>query len=113
LSGATTIPIAAADDIGNIWIGAGNKLEGLKLGSTLTFDADVVPVFKTYCGSCHIEGAQNSPVIKFGEYETVVNMSAKINSRISAGQMPPASAAPMPAEAFEILLRWEASGRNR
>jgi hypothetical protein len=85
----------------------------LKLGSTLTFDADVVPVFKTYCGSCHIEGAQNSPIIKFGEYETVVDMSAKINSRISAGQMPPASAAPMPAEAFEILLRWEASGRNR
>lgn len=113
IAGATVHPIATADDIGNVWIGAGNKLEGLKLGSTLTFDADVVPVFKTYCGSCHIDGAQNSPIIKFTEYETVVAMSAKINSRISAGQMPPASAAPMPAEAFEILLRWEASGRNR
>ena len=113
LSSATTIPLAAADDIGNIWIGAGNKLEGLKLGSTLTFDADVVPVFRSYCGSCHIDGAQNSPLIKFEDYETVVALSAKINSRISAGQMPPASATPMPAEAFEILLRWEASGRNR
>jgi hypothetical protein len=113
LSGATTTPIATADDIGNIWIGAGNKLEGLKLGSTLTFDADVVPVFKTYCGSCHIDGAQSSPIIKFEDYEAVVSLSAKINSRISAGQMPPASATPMPAEAFEILLRWEASGRNR
>jgi hypothetical protein len=113
LSSATTIPMATADDIGNVWIGAGTKLEGLKLGSTLTFDADVVPVFRTYCGSCHIEGAQNSPLIKFEDYETVVAMSAKINSRISAGQMPPASATPMPAEAFEILLRWEASGRNR
>ena len=113
LAGATAVPMATADDIGNVWIGAGNKLEGLKIGSTLTFDADVVPVFKTYCGSCHIDGAQNSPIIKFAEYETVVAMSAKINSRISAGQMPPASAAPMPAEAFEILLRWEASGRNR
>jgi hypothetical protein len=109
----TTIPVAAADDIGNIWFGAGNKLEGLKLGSTLTFDTDVVPVFRTYCGSCHLEGANYSPVIKLDDYETVVAMSAKINSRISAGQMPPASATPMPAEAFEILLRWEASGRNR
>jgi len=109
----TTIPMAAADDIGNIWFGAGNKLEGLKLGSTLTFDADVVPVFRAYCGSCHLEGANYSPVIKLDDYETVVAMSAKINSRISAGQMPPASATPMPAEAFEILLRWEASGRNR
>lgn len=113
LSGATAIPMATADDIGNIWIGAGNKLEGLKLGSTLTFDADVVPVFRAYCGSCHLNGAQNSPVIKLEDYETVVAMSAKIVSRISLGQMPPASAAPMPAEAFEILLRWEASGRNR
>lgn len=113
LSSAATIPFAAADDIGNVWIGAGNKLEGLKLGSTLTFDADVVPVFRAYCGSCHIDGAQNSPLIKFEDYETVVAMSAKINSRVSAGQMPPASATPMPAEAFEILLRWEASGRNR
>ena len=113
LSGATTIPMATADDIGNIWIGAGRKLEGLKLGSTLTFDADVVPVFRSYCGSCHVEGAQNSPIIKLEDYETVVAMSAKIVSRISLGQMPPASAAPMPAEAFEILLRWEASGRNR
>lgn len=113
LSGAGTIPMATADDIGNVWIGAGKKLEGLKLGSTLTFDADVVPVFRQYCGSCHLQGAQNSPLIKMEDYETVVAMSAKINARISAGQMPPASAAPMPAEAFEILLRWEASGRNR
>jgi hypothetical protein len=112
LSG-TSIPIAAADDIGNIWVGAGNKLEGLKLGSTLTFDADVVPVFREYCGSCHTNGEQYSPIIKLEDYETVVAMSAKIISRISAGQMPPASAAPMPAEAFEILLRWEASGRTR
>lgn len=109
----TTIPMAAADDIGNIWFGSGTKLEGLKLGSTLTFDTDVVPVFKSYCGSCHLEGANYSPVIKLDDYDTVVAMSAKINSRISAGQMPPASATPMPAEAFEILLRWEASGRNR
>lgn len=113
LSGGTTLPLATADDIGNIWIGAGTKLEGLQLGSTLTFDADVVPVLRTYCGSCHIDGAQKSPLIKLEDYETVVAMSAKINARISAGQMPPASATPMPAEAFEILLRWEASGRNR
>lgn len=113
LSAAASVPLAAADDIGNIWIGAGTKLEGLKLGSTLTFDADVVPVFRQYCGSCHLEGAQNSPLIKLDDYETVVAMSAKIDSRISLGQMPPASSAPMPAEAFEILLRWEASGRNR
>jgi hypothetical protein len=109
----TTIPMATADDIGNIWFGAGSKLEGLKLGSTLTFDTDVVPVFRAYCNSCHLGGANYSPIIKLDDYETVVAMSAKINSRISAGQMPPASATPMPAEAFEILLRWEASGRNR
>lgn len=113
LSGAAQATMTAADDIGNIWIGAGNKLEGLKLGSTLTFDADVVPVFRKYCGSCHLDGAQNSPLIKLDDYETVVAMSAKINSRVSLGQMPPASAAPMPSEAFEIVLRWEASGRNR
>lgn len=106
-------PMATADDIGNVWIGAGNKLEGLRIGSTLTFDADVVPVFQAYCGSCHLDGAGNSPIIDMTDYETVVAMSSKIVSRISAGQMPPAASTPMPAEAFEILLRWEASGRNR
>jgi hypothetical protein len=114
LSGATTPrPVATADDIGNVWIGAGTKLEGLRIGSTVTFDADVVPVLEKYCGSCHTDGANYSPIIKMTEYETVVAMSSKIISRVSAGQMPPAASTPMPAEAFEILLRWEASGRNR
>jgi hypothetical protein len=103
--------IAVADDIGNVWVGAGKQLEGMRIGSTVNFDADVRPVLEKYCGTCHLDGAQKSPIIKLLDYETVSGMSSKIIQRISVGQMPPAASTPMPAEAFEIILRWEASGR--
>lgn len=113
LSSSPTTALAVADDIGNVWMGAGTHLEGMRIGSTVTFDADVVPVLETYCGSCHVLGAQQSPLIELLDYETVLSMSSRIIQRVSAGQMPPPAGKPMPAEAFEIILRWEASGRNR
>jgi len=110
---AAGAPAAAADDIGTVWIGAGKSLEGLKIGSTVAFEADVEPILANYCASCHATGAQYSPKIDFSDYETTKQISTKMIQRISAGQMPPSSSPAMPAEAFDVLLRWEASGRNR
>jgi len=104
---------AAEDDIGNVWIGAGKRLAGLKIGSTVTFKEDVAPILEKYCATCHATGAQYAKVIDFADYEATKAIATVMVTRISTGSMPPAAALPMPAEDADVILRWEASGANQ
>ena len=50
--------------------------------------------------------------LDFLDYEVAVGYRAQVTERIATGQMPPASVTPLPAESYELILRWYASGAN-
>lgn len=105
----TGIQALNADVFGNIWFSTGTSLEGLMLGSPLSFAERVAPIFSQRCNSCHLEGAA-APAHDFTRWEEVEPMLETILQRIYTGQMP--STGPLPVEESDVIVQWDESGRN-
>lgn len=102
---------AAADDVGLVWIGGGGTVSGYLLGRPAGYEADVAPILGEYCMSCHAEpGTQGAPALDMLDYETTKANAPLIVQRVAAGQMPPPGSPPLPAEKYELVLRWYSSG---
>lgn len=113
LAEATERRRAAADDVGLVWVGGGGRVEGFLLGKPAGFEADVAPVLGEYCMNCHTDpGVNGAPPVDMNDYETTKEKASLIVQRIAAGQMPPPGAPPLPAEKYELVLRWYSSGQN-
>ena len=105
--------VVGADDFGVVWVGDGEKLTGLQLGTPLSFATDVSPIFGNYCMNCHAApGSNNAPPVALDDYAIAVDRKAEVVQRVGTGQMPPASAPSLPADQLQLLLRWYASGAN-
>ena len=102
----------AADDLGNVWLGDGDSLSGMALGSPISFASDVAPLLETYCGHCHATGENGAPAQDYNDYAVTSALAQTIVSRISTNQMPPAGEDPVPADAFDIIQGWYLSGMN-
>jgi hypothetical protein len=101
------------DDAGNVWLGEGTAVTGWTLGTPISFETDVSPVFEQYCMPCHTApGANEAPPVDFLDHEVAVSYRPQVTQRLATGLMPPASATPLPAESYELILRWYASGAN-
>jgi uncharacterized membrane protein len=105
--------VLTSDDAGGVWLGEGTAISGWTLGTPMSFETDVKPVLESYCSVCHAPpGANDAPPIDFLDYDVAVAKSAQVAQRIGTGQMPPASATPLPADSHQIILRWIASGAS-
>lgn len=104
---------AAADDVGLVWVGGGGSLSGFLLGKPAGFESDVAPVLAEHCMTCHTApGVSGAPALDMLDYETAKDKASLIVQRIAAGQMPPAGSPALPAEKYEVVLRWYSSGLN-
>ncbi|MEZ4311764.1 MAG: hypothetical protein R3F14_27350 [Polyangiaceae bacterium] len=113
LDGSDEPHLAAADDVGLVWVGGGGSLSGFVLGSPVGFEADVAPVLDEYCMTCHTDpGVNGAPGLDLLDFDTTKEKASLIVQRIAAGQMPPPGATPLPAEKYELILRWYGSGQN-
>jgi hypothetical protein len=103
--------LIASDDAGKVWVGEGAKLSGFALGKPISFAKDVKPIFEQRCATCHAAPAKNNATpVDFLDYAVAVAKRDQVIARISAGQMPPASAEPLSTEQSQLILRWYASG---
>jgi len=100
----------AADDVGQLWLGGNTIVRSVAVGSPIGFAADVAPVLEQYCASCHADGVQGAPQRDLVDYEISVALAESIRARIENGSMPPPGSPALDPDAYEVILRWVASG---
>ncbi len=111
LDKTNAVRVAGGDDFGVLWIADGENLNGVQLGTPLSFATDVTPVFEAFCMSCHAApGSNGAPAVDFLDYDVAVARKVQVVQRVGTSQMPPASAPALHADSLQILLRWYASG---
>lgn len=101
---ASTLSI---NGIGDVWLGAGQQLIQLPLGTPIGFEAQISPIFAQQCAYCHADGSA-APKHDFTQYDEVMAMVDDILQRIYTGNMPSGGA--LPTEQLEVIVQWEDGG---
>lgn len=97
----------AVDKAGDVWIGEGQSVKRLSLGTPLSFLTDVRPIMHEYCAECHLTGTQGAPKRDFESYDVAVERIDSILARVEGGTMPPLSyGKKLPKDKVLILQEW-------
>ena len=97
----------AVDKAGDVWIGEGESVRRLSLGTPLSFVTDVRPVLHEYCAECHATGTQGAPKRDYESYDVAVDRVESILLRVQGGTMPPLSyGKKLPKDKILILQEW-------
>ena len=76
----------------------------------LTFTADILPVYNTYCKSCHETGQNYAPVILGYASVKDAAMNKGLLDRIQSETNPMPVGGKMPAEEIQKFIDWAADG---
>lgn len=97
----------AVDKAGDVWIGEGESVRRLSLGTPLSFVTDVRPILHEYCAECHASGTQGAPKRDYESYDVAVDRVESILLRVQGGTMPPLSyGKKLPKDKILILQEW-------
>ncbi len=97
------------DKVGDAWLGEGQSLTKLALGTPLSFAVDVRPVLHAYCAECHEAAKNGAPKIDFDSYDVSVSLADALIKRVTDGTMPPVSyPKKLPKETVQLLVEWGA-----
>lgn len=97
----------AVDKAGDVWIGEGESVRRLSLGTPLSFVTDVRPILHEYCAECHATGTQGAPKRDYESYDVAVDRVESILLRVQGGTMPPLSyGKKLPKDKILILQEW-------
>jgi cytochrome c5 len=98
------------DKVGDAWLGEGQSMIQLALGTPLSFAADVKPILHAYCSDCHATATNGAPKIDFESYDATVKLSDTVVKRVTEGTMPPITyAKKLPKETVQLLVEWSAT----
>ena len=85
----------------------------LATGQPVSFATDVKPFMAAHCNSCHLTGAQSSPIINFNDYAVTKTYAPLVIKRLKAegvAPMPPANSEVLSAADYAVVLKWVAGG---
>ena len=98
------------DKVGDAWLGEGQSMIQLALGTPLSFAADVRPILHAYCSDCHADASNGAPKIDFDSYDAASQLATALVKRVVEGTMPPITyAKKLPKETVQLLVEWSAT----
>ncbi len=104
------------DAAGDVWVLDGAALVRLSTSVTVpppSFAADVKPFMTAHCKSCHVAGANYSPVINLENYATAKQWAWQLVSRLqdTSAPMPPTSTEVLTPSDYDVVVRWVEGGQ--
>lgn len=100
----------AVDKLGDVWMGEGQALRRMALGTPLSFETDVRPIVHEYCSECHQGGTQGAPKLDLEAFSVFKGLTMLALKRVKEGSMPPATYdKKLPKEKVQILEDWAAT----
>jgi len=98
------------DKVGDAWLGEGQEMTKLALGTPLSFAVDVKPVLHAYCSECHATAINGAPKIEYDDYDVTIKLSDALIKRVTEGTMPPITyPKKLPKEIVQLLVEWSAT----
>lgn len=98
------------DKVGDAWLGEGQSMIKIALGTPLSFAADVRPILHAYCADCHADASNGAPKIDYDSYDVASQLADALVKRVKEGTMPPITyAKKLPKETVQLLVEWSAT----
>ena len=94
---------------------AGTAVPTNRLGRTVSFQSEVVPILKNHCAGCHAVGRPADVVPMFDRQGAPIHQAIKTHffhmlAAIEDGTMPRGRPGSVPAEQYDVLAAWWESG---